>query len=61
MLLLCLLLIIPTAALAVEGDLPVLEKPVNLGVRNDRDITVILRLPQPDSIMSLSHEYSIAC
>jgi len=61
MLLLCLLLIIPTAALAVEGDLPVLEKPVNLGVRNDRDITVILRLTQPDSIMSLRSEYTIAC
>ena len=60
-LLLCLLLIMPTAVLAEEGDLPVLEKPVNLGVRNNKDITVILRLTQPDSIMRLRDEYVIAC
>ena len=60
-LLLCLLLVIPATALAEEGDLPVLEKPVSLGVRaqDDRNITMILRMTQPDSIMKLYRDYYI--
>ncbi|MGE5613918.1 MAG: S-layer homology domain-containing protein, partial [Bacillota bacterium] len=60
-LLLCLVLVIPAAVLAEEDELPVLEKPVSLGIRNDRDITMIFRLTQPDSIMKLMEEYYIAC
>ena len=33
-LLLCLMLVMPTAALAAEGDLPILEKPASLTVRD---------------------------
>jgi len=61
-LLLCLLLVMSITALAEERDLPVLEKPVSLGVRieDDRNITMILRLTQPDSIMELFRDYYIA-
>ena len=49
-LLLCLMLVMPTAVLA-EGDLPVLEKPVSLTVRYGGNNDLILRLTQPNSIM----------
>jgi hypothetical protein len=61
-LLLCMMMVMPAAVLAQEDEPPVLEKPANLGVRNDRDITMILRLTQPDSIMKhMENNWYIAC
>jgi len=50
-LLLCLMLVMPTAALAAEGDLPILEKPASLTVRDGGNDNLLLRLTQPNSIM----------
>ncbi|MDD4160466.1 MAG: hypothetical protein PHO18_05915, partial [Synergistaceae bacterium] len=50
-LLLCLMLVIPTIVLAEEGDIPVLEKPASLTVRDGGNNDLLLRLTQPDSIM----------
>ncbi len=51
-LLLCLMLVMPVAVLAQEGDLPVLEKPASLTVRSDENNDLQLRLTQPAGIMS---------
>lgn len=55
-LLLCLMLVIPTAVLAEESDLPVLEKPASLTVRYGGNDDLLLRLTQPDSIMEYMEE-----
>lgn len=50
-LLLCLMLVMPAAVLAEEGDLPVLEKPASLSVRSDENNNLLLRLTQSAGIM----------
>ena len=50
-LLLCLILIMPTVVQAEEGDMPVLEKPASLTVRDGGNNDLLLRLTQPNSIM----------
>ncbi len=50
-LLLCLMLVMPLAVLAEEGDLPVLGKPASLTVRDSGNNDLLLRLTQPNSIM----------
>lgn len=50
-LLLGLMLVMPAAVLAEEGDLPVLEKPASLTVRSDENNDLLLRLTQPAGIM----------
>jgi outer membrane lipoprotein-sorting protein len=55
-LLFCLMLVMPTAVFAEEGDLPVLEKPAGLEVRHDEYGTIILRMTQLDSIMRYMDE-----
>lgn len=51
--LLCLVMILPTAVLAAGEGQPVLEKPVSFTVRKDptNDNGLLLRFTQPDSIM----------
>lgn len=58
-LLLCLMLVMPAAVLAEEGDLPVLEKPAGLEVRHNEDNNLVLRMTQPDSIMKYMEEIVI--
>jgi hypothetical protein len=52
-LIICVLLVMPAAIMAAEGDLSVLEKPVSLTVRSDEYNNLYLRLTLPDSIMEL--------
>lgn len=51
--LLCIALLMPMATFATEENLPVLEKPASLSVRDGGNNDIILRLTQPDSIMEL--------
>lgn len=50
-LLLCLMLVMPAAAMAQEEEVPVLEKPVSLTVRVDENNDLQLRLTHSDSMM----------
>ncbi|HCS11008.1 MAG TPA: hypothetical protein DIV40_06080 [Clostridiales bacterium] len=50
-LLLCLIIVMPTAVLAEDGDLPVLAKPDSFTVRTGEVNELLFRLTQPQSIM----------
>jgi len=50
-LLLCMMLVLPATVLAEETELPVLEKPSSLTVRDGGNNDLLLRLTQPSSIM----------